>query len=147
MKTIQLPHRLVEHIPERPEPGFIYISMRFSTAVHLCACGCGMEVVTPLKPGRWSLIMSKNGVSLRPSIGNWSFPCQSHYWILEGRVEWAGAMSKKAIAYVRMRDSKDLEESLKFGDSKSSHAEPNSIDSHELPTSFWLKLRRLFSKK
>jgi hypothetical protein len=30
-------------------PGVIYISERYATAVHLCCCGCGYEVVTPLK--------------------------------------------------------------------------------------------------
>lgn len=32
---------------------------------------------------------------LRPSVGNWSFPCQSHYWIDNGRVRWAGRMSAR----------------------------------------------------
>jgi len=28
-------------------------------------------------------------VSLAPSIGNWSFPCNSHYWITGNEVRWA----------------------------------------------------------
>ncbi|MEW1836919.1 DUF6527 family protein [Nonomuraea angiospora] len=46
----RLDHRFVEHIPERLEPGELYISFPFATAAHLCACGCGKEVVIPLSP-------------------------------------------------------------------------------------------------
>lgn len=27
-------------------------------------------------------------ITLRPSIGNYSIPCQSHYYITENKVEW-----------------------------------------------------------
>ena len=29
-------------------------------------------------------------ISLNPSIGNWSYPCRSHYWIKGNRVVWDG---------------------------------------------------------
>jgi len=99
----------VEFIPERLEPGKLYISRRYSTAVHLCCCGCGLEVVTPLNPAKWHLTESRGAVSLYPSIGNWSFPCKSHYWIAESRIRWAGKMSSEVIAAVQNRDRQDAE--------------------------------------
>jgi hypothetical protein len=99
----------VEFIPERLEPGRLYISRRYSTASHLCCCGCGLKVVTPLNPAKWHLTESRGTVSLYPSIGNWSFPCKSHCWITEGRVQWAGAMSPEMIAAVQSRDRRDAE--------------------------------------
>lgn len=65
----------------------LHISLRYATAVHLCACGCRRKVVTPLKPAGWRLIFD-GAVSLDPSIGNWQYPCRSHYYIRSNRVEW-----------------------------------------------------------
>lgn len=99
----------VEFIPEKLVPGVLYISKRYSTASHLCCCGCGLEVVTPLNPAKWRLIESSGSVSLNPSVGNWSFPCRSHYWISGNRVQWAAAMSAEKIAAVKARDRHDVE--------------------------------------
>ncbi len=71
----------VEFILDRLEPGVLYISRRYATASHLCCCGCEREVVTPLNPAKWRITERAAKVSLTPSIGNWSFPCRSHYWI------------------------------------------------------------------
>ena len=87
----------VEYIPERLDPGVLYISRRFSTAAHLCCCGCGLEVVTPLNLAKWRLMEHGATVSLSPSIGNWSFPCKSHYWIRGNAVQWAGRIPAGAI--------------------------------------------------
>lgn len=102
-------HSFVQFIPERLEPGVLYISRRYRTASHLCCCGCGLEVVTPLNDAKWSISEREGQVWLRPSVGNWSFPCQSHYWIEGGRVVWARAMSRSSIAAVRKRDLRDAE--------------------------------------
>jgi hypothetical protein len=51
-----------------------------------CACGCGKEVVTPLSATDWKLIFDGKTVSLDPSIGNWGFPCRSHYWVRNNRM-------------------------------------------------------------
>lgn len=99
----------VEFIPAQLSPGVLYISKRYSTASHLCCCGCGLEVVTPLNPAKWRLIESNGSVSLNPSVGNWSFPCQSHYWLSGNRVQWAGAMSAERVAAVKARDRRDVE--------------------------------------
>jgi hypothetical protein len=82
MKTeISLRHEFVEFIPEVLAEKIVYVSVRFATAVHKCCCRCGREVVTPLTPTDWKLIFDGKTVSLDPSIGSWSFPCKSHYWI------------------------------------------------------------------
>ena len=97
----------VEFIPDRLDPGVLYISRRYATASHLCRCGCEREVVTPLNPAKWRITERAGKVSLAPSVGNWSFPCQSHYWISADRVQWAPAMAPKAIQAVQARDRRD----------------------------------------
>ena len=82
----------VDYVPKQLDDGVLYVSIRFGTVVHRCACGCGEEVVTPLGPSEWTLTYDGRTVSLAPSIGNWSFPCRSHYWIDEGNVRWAGRL-------------------------------------------------------
>lgn len=97
-------HKFVEFIPDVLEDGMIYISMDFATAAHKCACGCGNEVVTPFSPTDWKMTFNGEAVSLHPSIGNWNFDCQSHYWIKNNRVEWSGKWSKKKISDGRISD-------------------------------------------
>lgn len=99
----------VDFIPGTLESGVLYISKRYKTASHLCCCGCGNKVVTPLKPGGWT-VTSRNGfVSLSPSIGNWSFSCKSHYWITENRIEWARTWTQQEINAVRHSDQRARE--------------------------------------
>jgi len=105
----QISHEFVEFIPERLEQGVIYVSRRYSTASHLCCCGCGLKVVTPLNAAKWQLSERNGTISLHPSIGNWSFPCKSHYWIDAGSVRWGASMSRSEIAQVRARDQRDAE--------------------------------------
>jgi hypothetical protein len=85
---------LVGDIPEKLHPGIVYVSRQHRTAMHLCCCGCGREVVTPLSPAAWSARIEGRLVTIYPSIGNASFPCQSHYWIRRGRVQWATPWTK-----------------------------------------------------
>jgi hypothetical protein len=92
-----LAHEFVEFIPDVIEEGKIYVSIEYATTVHKCACGCGKEVVTPLSPTDWKLIFDGKTVSLDPSIGNWSFPCRSHYWIRNNKVQWAENWSQARI--------------------------------------------------
>ena len=84
-----LAHKFVEFIPDALDEGVLYVSIAYGTVSHRCCCGCGREVVTPLSPTDWKLIFDGETVSLYPSIGNWNFPCRSHYWIRYNRVEWA----------------------------------------------------------
>lgn len=100
----RLHHQFVEFIPSPLQHGTLYVSMEYATASHLCCCGCGERVVTPISPTDWSLIYNGDAISLRPSIGNWGYKCRSHYWIKEGRVVWAGSMSKQDIEAGRRAD-------------------------------------------
>ncbi len=79
----------VHYIPRDLEPGVLYISEEFGAAAHLCACGCGAKIRTPLGPTEWSFTETPSGPTLSPSIGNWQQPCQSHYFIRNGQVVWA----------------------------------------------------------
>jgi hypothetical protein len=106
---IVLKYEFVEFIPENLEQATIYISIRFATASHLCLCGCGNKVVTPIRPTDWKLIFDGKTVSLDPSIGNWSFPCQSHYWIRNNRVKWAPKWSREEIERERHSDHRAKE--------------------------------------
>ena len=95
----------VELMPAALAPGVLYVSARFRTAAHLCACGCGTKVVTPLKAGGWSLTKTRDGmVSLDPSIGNFNLPCQSHYWIRAGNIVWARPWTQEQIVAGRAHD-------------------------------------------
>lgn len=103
-KVAAFTHEFVEFIPENLEPAKLYVSMEYGTAAHLCACGCGSKVVTPISPTGWQLTYDRETVSLYPSIGNWSFPCRSHYFITRNRVRWAAPMSQIAIDRGRSHD-------------------------------------------
>ena len=54
----------VHEVPERPEEGKLYISIEFGSVNHLCACGCGNEVVTPLHPARWAILYDGDTITL-----------------------------------------------------------------------------------
>jgi hypothetical protein len=101
MKCSEITFKFVEFVPKELEEGKLYISTEYATAVHRCCCGCGSKVTTPLAPDEWRLIFDGKTVSLEPSIGNWSFPCRSHYWIRRNRIAWSGPMSREQIAGVR----------------------------------------------
>jgi hypothetical protein len=97
----------VEYVPPDLSDGVLYISIPYRTAVHRCACGCGNKVVTPISPADWQLFYDGDAVSLTPSIGNWGFPCRSHYWIDANEVQWSGDWTDKQIARGRARDDRD----------------------------------------
>jgi hypothetical protein len=104
MKQTHFIHEIVDFVPEKLEEGKIYVSFKYGTAVHKCACGCGEEVVTPLNPTDWSIEIHGDKPTLHPSIGNWSFACQSHYLIRQGKVVWAAHMTRQQIERGRARD-------------------------------------------
>ncbi|MCR4308012.1 MAG: DUF6527 family protein [Candidatus Berkelbacteria bacterium] len=104
MKQSKFTLEVVEFIPEQLDDGILYVSKKYSTAVHACACGCGEEVVTPLNPTDWIFKSEKAGPSLHPSVGNWSYKCQSHYFIRRGKVVWAGRWTSDQITKERARD-------------------------------------------
>ena len=108
MRHDSLVPEFVDVMPETIEAGRLYISKRFRTAAHLCACGCGARVVTPLKPAKWQLTENGGLVSLSPSIGRWQLPCKSHYWIRDNQVIWARPISEQQMRAVLERDRRDL---------------------------------------
>ncbi len=81
--------QFLNQLPPTLEAQTLYISMEYGTVIHLCACGCGRKVVTPISPNDWKLTFDGRSLTLSPSIGNWQYPCRSHYWIRNSRVEWA----------------------------------------------------------
>lgn len=86
----------VDQIPDKLEYGKIYISKRYGTAVHLCACGCGEKTVTPFshiiegKDHGWKFTFDGDIVTLSPSIGNFSGekPYHAHYYIWQNKIRW-----------------------------------------------------------
>ena len=104
MKARSFIFEFVDLMPARREDGKLYISIKYRTAVHNCFCGCGMKVVTPIRPTGWRLTYDGDAVSLSPSIGNWSFPCRSHYWLRDNKALPAGSMDDEKIDAGRRRD-------------------------------------------
>jgi hypothetical protein len=105
MTTTRFEHRFVEFIPEALDEGVLYVSITYTTVLHRCACGCGREVVTPLSPTFWRMTFDGETISLYPSIGNWNFPCRSHYWIDRGRARWARLWTDEEIEEARREDN------------------------------------------
>jgi hypothetical protein len=91
---MRIEHLIVQHVHFMPEeifPGILYVSKEFETVLHLCACGCGSEVFTPITnipPNNWVLEETADGPTLRPSVGSFQLPCRSHYCITKGRIMW-----------------------------------------------------------
>lgn len=103
--ALHLKHVFVESAPDELEEGTLYVSLEYASVIHQCCCGCGREVVTPLSPTDWCLEFDGVSVSLWPSIGNWTFPCRSHYWIEKSRVYWASDWSEERIAKGRTAEA------------------------------------------
>ena len=97
-------HAFVRAIPEVLEHDTLYISIDYVTTSHLCACGCGSEVVLPLHPTKWQLTFNGATVSMAPSIGSRTLLCRSHYWIDKGRIHWANKMSDGDFERALKRD-------------------------------------------
>ena len=134
MKMLQ--YKFVEFIPDKVEEGILYISIEYCTAIHKCVCGCGNEVVTPLSPTDWKLTFNGKAVSLYPSIGNWNFDCQSHYWVKNNHIEFAEPWTKNEVQAGRHDDYESKKEYF-----EEAEAPKNEVaSSKELRFSFWKKL-------
>jgi hypothetical protein len=152
MSQARLTPQFVEFLPDDIGHGILYVSMSYAVAAHRCACGCGREVVTPLSPTDWKLTFDGVSVSLEPSIGNWTFPCRSHYFIRGSKVQWAANMSEAAIQRGRERDRES--KAAHFARSTTSGALPAEVkpvsscdkpsQPEARPTSAFGWLRRLF---
>ena len=138
MAVLEITHKFVDLIPDELEPEVLYVSLDYATVTHLCFCGCGQEVVTPLSPTDWKLTFDGVSISLSPSIGNWSFPCRSHYWIRSGRILWAENWSDEEIAVGRELDKAKKDDF--FGSEEEYRTATEEPDGS---TTYWRSLKRL----
>ena len=148
-KEIVLKHEFVEFIPGELKEGTIYVSIRFGTASHLCCCGCGSKVVTPLRPTDWKLIFDGKTISLHPSIGNWSFECRSHYWIRNNRVQWATQWSKDEVDAGRAHDRFAKERYFDAAGAATEGAPediPVAVETGKVEPGFWQKVKKWWQR-
>lgn len=113
MNSIKLER--VKFIPKELLSGVLYVSSEYAVAGHLCACGCGNKVITPLGPAEWTFAERNARPTMRPSIGNWQLSCRSHYLITDGHIEWASNWSDQHVAegrYFEEQRRKDYYASL-----------------------------------
>lgn len=116
----------VDSFPQPMSSGILYISVKFNSCGHLCCCGCGSEVITPLSPAQWSFAYNGQEATLEPSIGNWTLECKSHYWVRSGRVTWSRRFTGSEVEINQTKDRADLE---------ALYATPSSV-------TFWDRFRR-----
>lgn len=142
METINC--KFVTSIPDKLDDHTLYISMEYATAIHKCICGCGNEVVTPFSPTDWELNYDGESVSLNPSIGNWSFECQSHYWIVKNKIVHASKWSKDEIEYNRKVDKKVKADFYSNNKLQKKKNEEEILIQSEMPksTSSWEKFKK-----
>ncbi len=110
----------VRYMPRELLQGVLYVSEEFGTAAHLCACGCGSKIRTPLGDTEWSIKETPAGPSLSPSVGNWQQACQSHYFIERGEVVWAPKWTAKQIAAGRAGEQERRRAYYEAGDRRRS---------------------------
>jgi hypothetical protein len=94
----------VEYMPKQLEPGILYVAEKFGAVAHLCACGCGAKIRTPLGKTEWAVTETSSGPSLWPSVGNWQQACQSHYIIDRGEIVWCGAWTPEQVMRGRLQE-------------------------------------------
>lgn len=99
---------VVESFPTPMLPGVLYVSPAYSTAGHLCPCGCGGTVVTKLSPARYRVIFDGE-VSLQPSVAASGLACNSHYFITRGNVDWHHKLDKAQAARAQTADRRAIE--------------------------------------
>jgi hypothetical protein len=99
----------VSFIPDTLVSGVLYICIEARLVAHLCPCGCGETVFTPLHPTEgWKLTYDGQSVSLSPSIGNFQQACCSHYYIINNCVKWCGNFQPKRKNKKKKKSHKKL---------------------------------------
>jgi len=145
---ILLAYEFVEFIPDELREQTLYISHAYCTVVHKCCCGCGREVVTPLSPTAWQMTFDGKTVSLYPSVGSWSLPCQSHYFITKNKVVWVPKWTKKQIAKGRAREARANKRYYAEMQPPVGAPEPQNgspLSSAESKQRLWRKIKKWFS--
>jgi hypothetical protein len=137
-KDLDIEYEFAKFAPKELEERKIYVSVEYATSVHRCFCGCGSKVVMPISPANWQLTFDGETVSFRPSVGNWSFKCRSHYWITRNKVVWAGDMSDEQVVAVRANDRAARE--AHFGRIRESAPPPIAARKDKRKRGFWHRL-------
>lgn len=142
-------HEFIEVLPDNLSEGVIYVAVNYAIVAHKCCCGCGNEVVTPLSPTDWKLTFDGESITLYPSIGNWNFDCQSHYWIRNNKIKWADKWSKEEIETGRMLDRQSKEYDYQNKQKEvNNEADIKDKSSENLPTkdswNFWTWIKKWF---
>lgn len=88
------------HGDEKLEDGVLYIvdhdEQKEQYIEFNCPCGCGNVVWIPYyklgqqkeKYPSWGIQEQNGKITLSPSILSSGFPCRSHYFIRENRIQW-----------------------------------------------------------
>lgn len=147
----RLNHIFIDTIPDELEDGILYISTRFRLTAHSCCCGCKNKVITPLSPARWKMIFDGKTISLSPSIGNWNFDCQSHYWIKNSEIiqarKWTDDEIGEGKDYERKKRAKYYIKNNKIKEERKTNEEKVEITiGVEKKDSFFERIK-LFLKK
>ena len=142
MSRAAFKHQFVECMPNQLENNIVYVSIEYATAIHKCACGCGNEVVTPISPTDWKLTYDGDSISLHPSIGNWSFRCRSHYWIIRNEIVWADTWSKTEVKKNRKKDAFQKQRYYEDPEGSREYSAPSATES-----TFWNRIKRAFSRR
>lgn len=108
MKVKYFRTEVVNEIPDVIEEGKIYISFLYNVSLHNCPCGCGHKVVIPINPKGWSVQYNGEDISFSPSIGNWSFECRSHYYIVNNNVRWINIHDRQKNEGLKNQKKKSL---------------------------------------
>lgn len=144
----------VETFPTPMLPEVFYISLEYHTCAHLCACGCGNEVITPLSPAQWSFTYDGRDISVCPSVGNWTLPCRSHYVIERGQVEWVRPYTDAEVARNRSRDRSALARMDKGGGSEAQRpysrvdaGQRAAVETNSKPDNALARLGRWFQRR
>ncbi len=82
------------NLPSKLRKKILYVVQEDGYQEHasmLCPCGCGETLHMNLIPDDrplWKLIQHQNGtIGLQPSVWR-KKGCQSHFWLINGRVHW-----------------------------------------------------------
>ena len=146
MKQSHLQPKFVEFIPEMLEDGVLYIAMEYQMVAHRCCCGCGSPVYLPLSPTQWRLIFDGESIWMEPSVGSWSLPCRSHYWIRGNRVHWAEQWTSHRVEVARKNDRHWRDRHFAATTSAPETAAAPAASAAP-PQSRWARIRALFRFK
>lgn len=105
MRLGRIEPRFVNVVPDVLEDGVVYIAIEYGAVVHACCCGCGEKVTTPLSPAQWTITYNGEELSLQPSVGSGTLPCNSHYFITRNEVRWARPLTPEQTASTLRNDA------------------------------------------